>query len=268
MESFLSLVVIIILLIVLQFYKKGNVTIPGFFRGFDSPEIKGKMGEQSVASTLSYLTNEGYIIMNDLMFNHGTYTTQIDHIVISIYGIFIIETKNHSGSIFGNQYKDYWTQNIWGKKFSFYNPIYQNNQHIKFILRKFDVLKDKVNYIYPIVVFTGATRLQLHGPCNGVLTLDELINYIHSFSIKVLTSNESEFIASIFQTENIPSEAIRKVHINNVQRAINFHELKATKGIGPGICPQCGGKLIIRNGKYGSFYGCSNYPKCRYTWGW
>lgn len=32
-----------------------------------------------------------------------------------------------------------------------------------------------------------------------------------------------------------------------------------------GICPQCGGKLIMRNGKYGFFIGCSNFPKCRYT---
>lgn len=32
-----------------------------------------------------------------------------------------------------------------------------------------------------------------------------------------------------------------------------------------GICPKCGGKLIMRNGKYGSFIGCSNFPKCRYT---
>ena len=32
-----------------------------------------------------------------------------------------------------------------------------------------------------------------------------------------------------------------------------------------GICPHCGGKLRMRNGKYGSFIGCSNFPKCRYT---
>lgn len=31
------------------------------------------------------------------------------------------------------------------------------------------------------------------------------------------------------------------------------------------ICPRCGGNLIDRNGKFGSFYGCSNYPKCKYT---
>ncbi|MBR6489156.1 MAG: topoisomerase DNA-binding C4 zinc finger domain-containing protein, partial [Muribaculaceae bacterium] len=32
-----------------------------------------------------------------------------------------------------------------------------------------------------------------------------------------------------------------------------------------GICPKCGGKLVQRNGRYGSFYGCSNYPRCKFT---
>ncbi|MDD6393178.1 MAG: topoisomerase DNA-binding C4 zinc finger domain-containing protein [Prevotella sp.] len=35
--------------------------------------------------------------------------------------------------------------------------------------------------------------------------------------------------------------------------------------INAGICPKCGGQLIKRNGKYGSFYGCSNYPNCKFT---
>ncbi len=31
------------------------------------------------------------------------------------------------------------------------------------------------------------------------------------------------------------------------------------------VCPRCGGQLIKRNGRFGPFYGCSNFPKCRYT---
>lgn len=32
-----------------------------------------------------------------------------------------------------------------------------------------------------------------------------------------------------------------------------------------GNCPICGGVLLVREGKYGRFLGCSNYPRCRYT---
>lgn len=37
------------------------------------------------------------------------------------------------------------------------------------------------------------------------------------------------------------------------------------KTIERGICPRCGGQLVLRTGKYGSFYGCTNYPKCKFT---
>jgi len=33
----------------------------------------------------------------------------------------------------------------------------------------------------------------------------------------------------------------------------------------PQLCPKCGGKLVERTGKFGPFYGCSNFPKCKYT---
>ncbi len=264
MESYLSLVVIILVLVVLFYRRDNHSSITGFFQGYDRSSIKGKIGEGNVASTLSYLSDDGYIILNDLMFKNGTYTTQIDHIVISIHGIFIIETKNHTGWIFGNANKEYWTQNIWGKKYSLYNPILQNKQHIKFILRKFDVLRAKDRYIYPIVVFSGASKLQLYGNCQGVLALDELIFYIHSYSYKVLTLDECQYIANIFQTENITDYSEREVHVNHVRRAIYVRESK----INEGICPLCGGKLILRNGRYGYFYGCSDFPRCRHTSEW
>ncbi len=31
------------------------------------------------------------------------------------------------------------------------------------------------------------------------------------------------------------------------------------------ICPKCGGKLVLKIGKFGKFYACSNYPKCKFT---
>lgn len=81
---------------------------------FNLPTIKGKIGEKSVAAALSFLPKNEYIILNDVMLNNGQHSTQIDHIVISIHGIFVIETKKYKGWILGNINKDYWTQNIWG----------------------------------------------------------------------------------------------------------------------------------------------------------
>ena len=60
---------------------------------------------------------------------------------------------------------------------------------------------------------------------------------------------------------NITDSRIKKQHIKNVKE-IQKHSINncdSTK------CPWCGGDLIKRNGKYGDFIGCTNYPKCKYT---
>lgn len=225
------------------------------------PMIKGKMGEKGVAATLAFLPKDEYVTLNNVMFKSGAYTTQIDHIVISIYGIFVIETKNYKGWIFGNSNRDYWTQNIWGNKYSLYNPIFQNKNHIKFLIRKFSVMRENEQWIYPIVVFLGASKLQLSGDCECVLWLNELNSYIRSHSQVVMSIDECHYISSLLQCENVEDKEERKAHNNNVRSAIYHHEISVNNG----ICPQCGGKLLLRTGKYGNFYGCSNYPRCRYT---
>lgn len=231
-----------------------------FFR-FNLPTIKGKIGEKSVERALSFLPKNEYICLNDVMFKNGSYTTQIDHIVISVYGIFVIETKNYKGWIFGNANKDYWKQTLWRKNYSLYNPIFQNNKHISFLVRKFDFLRGKEQFIFPIVVFLGVSRLQLTGGCDCVIRLRELKSYIHSFAQKVMTIDECNCLASQLENSNIKDKNEREYHKNNVKAAIYSHKEKIRQG----VCPLCGGRLILRNGRYGSFYGCSNYPTCKFT---
>lgn len=225
------------------------------------PMIKGKMGEKGVAMTLALLPKDEYVTLNNVMFKNGSYSTQIDHLVISIYGIFVIETKNYKGWIFGNSNRDYWTQNIWGNRYSLYNPIFQNKNHIKFLTRKFSFIREKEQWIYPIVVFLGASKLQLSGNCECVLWLKELNSYIRSHNQVVMTIDDCRYISTLLREENIEDRDERRAHNNNVQSAIYHHEVSVNKR----ICPQCGGRLVFRTGKYGNFYGCSNYPKCRYT---
>lgn len=225
------------------------------------PAIKGRIGEKSVSLTLSALPKDEYIILNDLMLRNGNSTTQIDHIVISVYGIFVIETKNYKGWIFGNSNRDYWTQNIWGNKYSFYNPIFQNQSHIRFLKKKFDIIREKEIYLYPIVVFLHASKLHLSGDCECVLWRNELNTFIKSHRQNVLTFDECASIASSLVNNNITNQKERAEHKANVNTAKLYHD----NFIHNRCCPLCGGKLIHRTGKYGNFYGCSNYPECRYT---
>lgn len=89
------------------------------------PKIKGYIGEKSVAAILSFLPSDKYKIINDALIKSNDRTIQIDHLVISVYGIFVIETKNYKGWITGSDDSEYWTKNVFGNKYKFYNPIRQ-----------------------------------------------------------------------------------------------------------------------------------------------
>lgn len=101
---------------------------------------KGQAGENKVARILQKLPTEKYKIVNDILIKNSHGTTQIDHVVLSEYGVFVIETKNYSGWIYGGEYSEEWTKNVYGNKYQFRNPLKQNYAHIKALM---DILEIK-----------------------------------------------------------------------------------------------------------------------------
>lgn len=110
---------------------------------YNSPKQKGKRGEKSVNETLDLLPKE-YFSLNNIMLATKSGTTQIDHVVVSKYGLFTIETKNYRGKIYGDDARDKWTQVIvtnvtYAKKLyktytyvtknELYNPVKQSQGH-------------------------------------------------------------------------------------------------------------------------------------------
>lgn len=96
-------------------------------------KIKGFIGEKIVSIHLKTLPSSNYKIINDLILPTTRGTSQIDHVVISKYGIFVIETKNYKGWIFGHENSERWIQNIYGNKYKLSNPVRQNQSHIRAI---------------------------------------------------------------------------------------------------------------------------------------
>ena len=80
---------------------------------------KGAYAEDRVARRLSQLPEE-YQVFNDVYIRSGGRSVQIDHVVISRYGVFVIETKNYKGWVYGSENAEYWTQNIYGHKYKLY----------------------------------------------------------------------------------------------------------------------------------------------------
>ena len=90
------------------------------------PEIRGHIEEKKVSAFLATLPSYEYKIFNDILLATESGTTQIDHIVVSRFGIFVIETKNYRGWITGNENGSEWTKNVYGNKYRFANPFRQN----------------------------------------------------------------------------------------------------------------------------------------------
>lgn len=224
-----------------------------------SPKIKGKIGEQSVVNKLSKLDKNKYIILNDVTVPKATGgTTQIDHIIISIYGIFVIETKNYRGWITGNEHDEYWRQTIYKRKERLYNPLRQNFGHVKALealLSEFEGVK-----FIPIVSFSYRADLKVR-VTSEVIYSTQLLKTISKYKDITLTNEDVLRIVDKISSLDISNRETKKEHVRSM---IQAEKEKASK-IASGKCPKCGSNIVERNGKYGEFKGCGNYPKCRFV---
>ena len=239
---------------------------------YTSPQQKGKQGEQKVRDILSCLP-EDYHVLHDIILKTEKGTTQIDHVVISRYGVFAIETKNYRGEIYGDDTRKKWTQLIvtdvtyakkWWKTYTyvtknnFYNPVKQSLGHafrIKEQLTAFPNIK-----VIPIVVFAGDAIISNIRSNHHVIYENSLLEVINTYKTCYLTDDDVQTVLEILNKNNIRETVSDRQHVENIRNAAR--EVNAT--INSGICPKCGGHLVERHGKYGTFYGCSNYPHCRF----
>lgn len=215
--------------------------------------ITGWFGEHWAKSSLNQLDKDKYTVLNDIMIAVNGKTHQIDHIVLSKYGIFIIETKQYNGYITGSKYDNKWVRHLKSNKTIYYqNPIKQNYGHVKAICELLNINESKVFNI----VCIPSKNVKLNIKHDGELTTSVDIN-------EKITSYKEEIIDNVDELKekivinNIVDKDSRKEHVEKI------NEVK--KEYDDNTCPRCGSKLVERNGKYSKFLGCSNYPKCKYT---
>lgn len=112
----------------------------------------GDYGEYSLKTIVNSLP-EYFHVINDVMIQTKKGSTQLDHIIVSPFGIYVIETKNHKGMIFGDANGKVWTQVLNGRgHFTLYNPLWQNQGHIKHLS---EATKIPERYMIGLVVFTN-----------------------------------------------------------------------------------------------------------------
>ena len=155
-----------------------------FLLWWNSPSQKGKRGERLVAKRLRKGLPDEYLILNDiyLPLPDGS-TTQIDHIVVSQYGVFVVETKTYSGWIFGDEKSKDWTQSIFRKKSRFQNPMRQNYKHICALADNLGIDK---SYFIGVVAFIGDCTFKTEMPEGVVYYLPKTLLEV---KVKVTQTN-------------------------------------------------------------------------------
>lgn len=184
-------------------------------------------------------------------------STQIDHIFVSRFGIFVVETKNIKGWVFGAQNQAQWTQQLFNTSFKFQNPLRQNYKHIMVLRATLDVPPAA---IYSVVAFVGRSTFKSPMPAN-VTRGWGYAAYIKSFREEVLSESEVQnALATIQSTRLEPTRATNRRHIKQLKKRL--HQSAKKK------CPKCDRSMVLRTAQRGgnigrSFWGCSAYPTCR-----
>ncbi len=259
----------------------------------------GKRGEKMVAKELARLKKKDFIVLNDLLLpTVNGKTSQIDHVVVSTRGIFVIETKNHAGRISGAEQAQYWQQHLSSQSRGFYNPVLQNRSHLRAVKRHLPKLDSDI--FSSMVVFSDAWRLDIKAddiiiersllpdrhirrtlipeervrkrwwcPWRKEVVLDEhkMVTRIDGMveelqrRRRIIGRDTARQLAEKLLEANITDRSARKEHTEYAKRTTK----DVSGDIRKGRCPRCGGELIVRKSDKGEFVGCANYPRCRFT---
>jgi len=229
-----------------------------------TPFGKGWLGERFVAFLLKiYLPKKIYRVFHNVTLPTEDGTTQIDHIVISPFGVFCIETKNMTGWIFGSERQATWTQQIYRSRTNFQNPLRQNYKHTETLRTQLDLPKESV---HSVVVFVGNSTFKTIMPAN-VGSTKICLSYIRSKNVPLFNSFEVDRMFEAIQLGRLePTRATHRLHVSNLNHKRTL-ATKHTYSDNP-YCPKCRATMVNRTTQKGpnsgeEFWGCPNFPECR-----
>lgn len=185
-------------------------------------KFKGKIGEARVSTVIKdHLSNSSYRLIENITIPGKGGTTQIDHIVVSPFGIFVIEVKNMKGWIYGGEKQRKWTQKFPRKSFPFQNPLHQNYRHLKTLSA---VLAIPESHFHSIVCFVGDSKFKTSLPEN-VLRPSQLVHYIKNYSDVVLSEEATS--TATRKIEKARQQRSRKTEIEHVEQLKSRHQKSA-----------------------------------------
>ena len=186
------------------------------FSGWRFPTFQNS-GEALVSRVLlSHFGAPDYHLMNHVTLRMEDGTTQIDHILVSRFGVFVIETKDYKGWIFANARQANWAQVLFKVKFKFQNPILQNFRHVRAVQDLLDFLPPDA--VKSVVVFTGEAEFKTEVP-KGVFSLSGFIDYLREQTVELMSINRVQFCVGRLETARLAVSGETDVeHVQSLER--------------------------------------------------
>jgi hypothetical protein len=184
-------------------------------------------------------------------------TTEIDEVLVTPAGVFVVEKKDFGAWIYGNEKDEYWTAAYRNReKHRFQNPIRQNYRHLKALQ---DFLKLPRSSLTPIVVFSSRSRLMTALPPQ--VMGENYIEFVRGVEEVALSPEDFDAICAGLDGLSAKSDSAA---LSRHVEGLNARFSSAT------FCPKCSGTLVRRQSRTRGneqyfFYGCSNFPSCRYV---
>ena len=183
---------------------------------------KGWLGEIGISITAKIaLPSKQYHKFNNVTLETDRGTTQIDHVIISAHGIFVVETKFMAGWIYGSEHDRQWTQKFPNRSFKFQNPLRQNYAHVKALEAIFPDISQDV--FKSVISMCGEHKIKTAMPVNvtrGVW----YIKYVRSFKNKVLTDAQVQLACDTIKQKRLPvTRETQKAHIASLKERHKNH---------------------------------------------
>lgn len=288
--SILLLTIIILAIISFAYIYNANYKKTEYYAITHIPFLKvyfdtGRLGEYLTYKGLKSLKGDKRFLFNVYIPKDDGTFTEIDMIMLHESGIYVFESKNYDGWIFGSETQKNWTQSLASgrgktRKYTFLNPIIQNKVHVKWLQ---SYLHDNSNLpFYSYIVFSERCELKkitLTSSDHLVVKREDINQAVSAKASKsgsLLTQSKIEALFKQLYPLTQVDSSIKASHIQNIQS--KYHEPVSARTMIQStpvqkettkVCPRCGKNIVLRTAKKGAnagqqFYGCSNYPHCRY----
>lgn len=182
---------------------------------------QGARGEYRISQLLDESSLEKRLIFNAYIpKGKNDQTTEIDIIMITCKGIYVIENKNYSGWIFGNEKDQKWCETLKGKKYFFYNPIKQNRTHIKCLEQLLQIGEEKYTSLITFNRDANLKKVTVMSDNVYVVAYRDIKRYLKKENEKQdqFTRTQMEEIYNKLQPYTQVTDEIKENHIKTIKK--------------------------------------------------